>query len=153
MHRFRGVLAGLLAMGLVLLTSGCAARTDPVTVRGEQPGIAPALAVERFLGAANAKDLNTMGRLFGTRAGSILERDPRSEVEHRMFTLASILRHQNYTLAGEGIVPGRIGEAVRIMVRMNLDGGQVLVPFTVVRTVNDGWLVEQIDIEAITGAR
>ena len=114
-------------------------------------GLAPALVVERFLQAANRSDLATMARLFGTRDGPVAERDPRAEVEQRMYALASILRHDDYALQGERLVPGRTGEAVQIVVRMRIGSRQVPVPFTVVRTERRGWLVEQIDIEAITG--
>jgi hypothetical protein len=108
------------------------------------------LAVERFLNAVNTSDLDTMARLFGTRDGSILKRDPRAEVETRMYALASILKHINYAMEREGIVPGRLGEAVELMVRMNVEGREVSVPFIVVQTKKDGWLIEQIGLERIT---
>ena len=117
---------------------------------GGAPGVAPALAVERFLQAVNARDYETMARLFGTRDGSILQRDPRAQVEQRMYALASLLRHRDYTLEGELVAPGRLGEAVRIVVGMEIGERRIPVPFTVVRTAKQGWLVEQIDIEAIT---
>lgn len=108
------------------------------------------LVVERFLNAANATDLEVMAQLFGTREGSIIKRDPRAEVEARMYALASILRHKNYRLEGEGIVPGRLGEAVRLVIRLELEDREVSVPFVVVQTRKDGWLIEQIGIERIT---
>ena len=87
--------AALLAVGC----GGPAARhpaSDPAL-----GGLAPALVVERFLQAANRSDLATMARLFGTRDGPVAERDPRAEVEQRMYALASILRHDDYALEGE----------------------------------------------------
>jgi hypothetical protein len=119
-------------------------------LRPAHAGVAPVLVVERFLSAVNTNDLDTMARLFGTRDGSVLKRDPRAEVETRMYALASILRHKNYLLEGEGIVPGRLGEAVELVVRLEVDNRQVSVPFIVVQTRRDGWLIEQIGIERIT---
>lgn len=136
----------------LLLAAGCGGgRPAPAPSDASAGGLAPALVVERFLQAANHKDLATMARLFGTRDGPVAERDPQSEVEQRMYTLASILRHDDYALEGERLVPGRTGEAIQIVVRMRFGNRQVPVPFTLVRTARRGWLVEQIDVEAITG--
>ena len=144
----------LLCACLAIPAPGCVSKTEPVsTVRSPGASVAPALAVERFLNAANARDLDTMARLFGTKDGSILKRDPRAEVEQRMYALASVLRHDNYSLEGEGPVPGRLGEAVRLIIRMHINERVVDVPFIVVQTKKDGWLVEQIDIEKITMSR
>jgi hypothetical protein len=49
-------------------------------------------------------------------------------------------------------VPGRMGEAVRVRVRMRFGDRRVLVPYTLVRS-RDGWLVEQIAVETITMSR
>jgi len=144
--------AAVLAWGILLpgLTA-CVTRTVEVPQEVQAPGVAPALVVERFLQAANAQDLETMARLFGTRDGSVLRRDPRREVEERMFAIASVLRHEDYALAGEGLVPGRSSEALRVFVRLRTTTREVVVPFTVVRTKRDGWMVEQIDLTPITG--
>ncbi|HEX6940125.1 MAG TPA: hypothetical protein VF158_11995 [Longimicrobiales bacterium] len=136
------------ALALVLVA--CATRTERIPAPAAAPGVAPALVVERFLRAANAKDYMTMARLFGTRDGSILGRDPRAEVEKRMFALASVLRHDDYAIEDELIAPGRTGEAVRIVVRLDIGERRIPVTFTVVRTEGAGWLVEQFDIEQIT---
>lgn len=139
------------ALAALLAVSGTGCVKEPVALRPAHAGVAPALAVERFLNAANANDLDTMARLFGTRDGSVLKRGKRSEVETRMFALASILRHKNYTLEREGIVPGRTGEAIQLVVRMDFGDREVTVPFVLVQTRKDGWLVEQVAIERITG--
>jgi hypothetical protein len=44
---------------------------------GTDSKLAPAMVVERFLRAANSNDLDTMARLFGTRAGPIAQRESR----------------------------------------------------------------------------
>jgi hypothetical protein len=139
-----------LIFGLALLMVGCARQATPSLLRPAHAGVAPALVVERFLTAVNTNDLDTMARLFGTREGSVLKRDSRSEVETRMHALASILRHKNYVLEGEGIVPGRLGEAIELMMRLEVGDRQVSVPFVMVQTKGEGWMVEQIGIERIT---
>jgi hypothetical protein len=153
-RRVRGPALALLL--LLPIAAGCATRTVPVEPRGQAQApadLAPVMSIERFLRAANTNDLETMGRLFGTVDGPLLRRDPRAEVEQRMFALASILRHQDYAVVGEEVVPGRIGSAIRIRMQMRFPDRAVIVPFTMVRSQRDGWLVEQIDVNAITSRR
>ncbi len=138
---------------LALFAAACANRTAPVAPQAAGPGVAPALVVERFLNAVNARDYETMARLFGTKSGSVLLRDPRPEVERRMFALASVLRHDDYGLDGERVAPGRGGEAVQITVTLRLGDRRVPVPFVIVRTRDSSWLIEQVDVEAITASR
>jgi hypothetical protein len=124
------------------------------------PSVAPQLIVEQFLRAVNGVfeqsdaqrnvSLETMGRLFGTRDGPIIGRDPRKEVEQRMYALASILRHDDYNIQEQQIVPGRREDAIRLLVRMKFGERQVPVPYTMVRTARSSWLIEQIDVEPIT---
>lgn len=135
---------------LAFSVGGCAREGTLPALRPAHAGVAPMLAVERFLNAVNANDLDTMARLFGTRDGSVLKRDPHAEVEVRMYALASILKHNNYAVEGESIVPGRLGEAVEFMVRMSVGEREVSVPFIVVQTKKDGWMIEQIGVERIT---
>src|SRR5512144_2246895 len=96
------IFAGSALVGAALLAA-CVHQTLPGG-NGSAPGIAPQLSIERFLRAANcvsnpncatkAQDIETMGRLFGTRDGSVLTRDPRSDVEQRMYALASLMASQ-----------------------------------------------------------
>jgi len=151
----------IVATGLLLFTAACASRSG-----AEDPGFGPALTIERFLQAASevaqlseaqgpgaarmADEIETMARLFGTSDGPIIDRDPRDEVEQRMFLIAEILEHTNYELAGERAVPGRSREAIEVVVRLTNERGDTYdVPFTVVQS-NDGWLIENIELEAIT---
>ena len=93
----------------------------------------------------------TVAGLFGTSDGPIIERDPRDEVEQRMFLIARILQHTNYQLAGERAVPGRSREAIEVLVRLTNDEDETYdVPFTVVQTEDEEWLIENIALEAIT---
>lgn len=136
----------LLPLSLLLL-GGCVSRTTTVEQAPTGAGVGPSLVVERFLQAANANDIQTMSRLFGTKQGSIRQRDPIDQVEQRMFTLASLLRHQDFNIVGEQVVPGRIGEALTIVTMVRQGSRDARVPFTVVRTADGGWLVEQIGVD------
>ncbi len=140
---------------LAALTAAAAACTTTRTVLpGPAASVAPTLVIEQFLRAVNANDLDTMGRLFGTIEGPIDERDSREQVDNRMFALASVLRHVDYRVDGEQLVPGRRDVATQLLVRMFFeDGREAVVPFTMVYSGGRQWLIEQIGIEAITNLR
>lgn len=149
--RFTGLLLGVLVF--LPACGGSAARTSDASgsrSADAAPGLAPAMIIERFLRAANQNDLDTMASLFGTSDGSISRSWPRKEADERMFLLASLLRHTDYTIAAERIVPGRREEATQIDVRLVVATGPVQVPFTMVRTRDRQWLIEQVGIERVT---
>jgi hypothetical protein len=144
----------LLAFALLVvpLAAGCAAHhaERQQIVSGTPNGLAPALALDRFLRAANANDLKAMGQFFGTAQGPITKLDSPQNVEQRMYALATMLRYRDYQLKGQRIVPGRLGQAVELDVALDLaDGRKVSVPFTMVRTSDDQWLVEKFDTDPL----
>jgi hypothetical protein len=135
--------------------------------------VAAQLSVERFLQAANARDFESMGRLFGTPDGSVMETGSTFscffqkvgswfggspctrlvDVELRMDAIASILRHDDYRIAREESVAGRTSPARRVIVDLTIEGSPVsAIPFIVVRTSEGRWLVEQIPLERIMAA-
>jgi hypothetical protein len=116
--------------------------------------VAPTLTVERFLQAANIRDLDTMSRLFGTDDGPILETANREEVELRMDLIAEILQHDDYEIVSDRIVPGAATQSNRIGVDLVLPGGARVedVGFTVVLESPNRWLVNVIELVKITEA-
>jgi hypothetical protein len=66
-------------LGLVLLTTLFSACTTTIIESGAAAAVLPQISVERFLQAANSRDLHGMGRIFGTTDGDYMEtrrRDP-----------------------------------------------------------------------------
>lgn len=122
---------------------GGAAPTDPM--------MSGALVVEQFLRAVNANDLDAMARLFGTRQGPIVRLYDRKQVDDRMFALANILKHDDYQIVRNEIVPGRREEATNLIVRMSVRGRESEVPYTLVWSNDRTWLIEQIDLQKVTG--
>jgi hypothetical protein len=137
-----------LALVPVLVLAACGSHT-PVPAM-DSPG--PALVVERFLQAANSNDLHTMTQLFGTARGTIDQLEPRERAERRMQVLASLLRHDDYSIQGQRAVPGRLQNATDLLVQFTMGDRTVLVPHLVVRRGN-GWIIERIDVEALTMRR
>jgi hypothetical protein len=134
-----------LLVPLVLFTA-CGGQT--AVPAPDSPG--PALVVERFLQAANANDLRTMTQLFGTRERTIDQIESRERAEQRMLVLASLLRHEDYRVRGQRVVPGRLDDATDLLIELDLGHRTVVVPHLVVRKRGGGWIIERIDVEALT---
>ena len=141
----------MIALTLVALTLAACVKEQVV---GGASGVGPSLVLEQFMRAVNTEPpgLEAMARLFGTKDGSAANKWPRAEWEPRMFAIARELKHQDFEVVSEQLVPGRTGEATRLMVRVKIRDQSYTVPFTFVRH-NDGWLIEQIGIDVITRPR
>jgi hypothetical protein len=155
----------LLALGLLAGCATTSSRVNPATA------IEPQLSVERFLQAANARDLNAMGRLFGTPDGPYGDTGStfgcmfkkigswfggtacrsRQEVELRMDAIASILRHRDYVVTQQQMVAGRDHPTTRVLVDLIMDQQRVVrgVPFVVVSGGNGQWYVQEIDLQRV----
>lgn len=145
----RRVGQAMLTLTLLTLASGCTTQRVEAPMGEAMAAVAPQLSVERFLQAVNARDYLAMARLFGTVDGPV--RGERTTIELWMDTLARVLQHQDYRIVGEGSVAGREHPTTRVGVDLTI-GDEVVpnVAFLVVQTGQGGWLVTEIDIEAIT---
>ncbi len=158
-------------LALLLVPAACTTRQ----VDAPPPSMGAQLSVERFLQAANERDVVAMGSLFGTSDGALMDTGgtlgcafkkigswfggtacrKKQDVEIRMDAIASILLHQDYRIIGQGRVAGRTVPTQRVMVDMTTDDGDSVtgVPFVVVQTGDGDWLVEQVDLQAVMAAR
>lgn len=159
---------------LAAVVVGLSACSTTVVRPAGAAAVAPQLTVERFLQAANDRDLDSMGRLFGTRNGAIGDTGStfscfwkkigswlggsscvdRAQVEVRLDAIARVLQHENYVLDGEEMVAGRAAPTRRVFVDLTLDGGGAVqnVPFEVVQGGEQRWFVERVDLERILSA-
>jgi hypothetical protein len=166
----RSVKLGLVLLGLAV-TSAC----TTLVVESPSAALGPPLSVERFLQAANQRDVEAMGRLFGTVDGSAMETGgtlgcafkkmgswfggdacrSKQEVEIRMDAIASILEHDDYRIGREERVAGRMVPATRVFVDMTTAEGSAVsnVPFIVVKTDDGRWLIENVDLQTVMAAR
>lgn len=137
---------------LLMVMAACGGgERAPRTPASQSPG--PALVVERFLRAANANDLETMTQLFGSSKQTIVQLEGQTQAERRMYLLASLLRHDDWSIEGEETVPGRMTDATDLQVQLTQGGDTAVVPFLVVRKSSDGWIIERIDVEPLTTIR
>ena len=152
----------------LLLVGGCTTRTIDA---GGMSAVGPQLSVERFLQAANARDLEAMSRIFGTAGGPIGDTGSAfgcmfkkigswiglgdaclsaQTVELRMNAIALILQHDDYHLVSDQFVAGRDDPTTRVSTNI-VRGPETFrdVGFLVVQA-SAGWLVESIELEKIT---
>ena len=164
-------MTGLRSLGVLVLAAVVpTACTTTVVMPSSAAPVAAQLSVERFLQAANQRDVVLMGNLFGTANGPMMDTggsfgcafkrigswfggapcvtDP--EVEVRMDLIASILTHQEYRVVREERVAGRPAPTTRVLVDMTVGGEPVTaVPFVVVQTPEGQWLVQEVDLQRV----
>jgi hypothetical protein len=159
---------GLLTIAVTLsaMVSACTTQTMPNAVAP----VAAQLSVERFLQAANDRDVQSMGRLFGTQNGPLGDTGgtfgcafkkigswfggtsclKRVEVELRMDAIASVVQHQDYRIVREEPVAGRTSPTRRVVVDFDMGDRAVNgAPFVVVQTNEGRWLVQEVPLEAM----
>jgi hypothetical protein len=138
-----------------MMATACASKRVVDRPVGPPPNaeVSASLVVDQFLRAANSNDLDTMARLFGNRNGPVANDENRQELDRRLFAIASVLRHDSYTIKGSQIVPGRRNEATQINVLMKFGAQEIEVPWVLVYSKDGTWLVESIDLEKITSRR
>jgi len=156
----------LLLVVALMASAACSSQSGPSTVAP----VAAQLSVERFLQAANERDVEAMGRLFGTESGPAMETggtfgcffkkigswfggtscQSRTDVELRMDAIASIVSHDDYRVVREEAVAGRSRGTRRVLVDFTIQGQSVAAaPFIVVQTPEGRWLVEQVPLEQL----
>lgn len=153
---------------LALAAAGC---TTVYQSPAPAAAVAPQLTVERFLQAANARDVDALGRLFGTADGPMGDTGStfgcffkkigswfggtscrsRADVEIQLDAIARVLAHRDYQIEREEPVPGRPNPTRRVFVDLRQANRTIQdLPFEVVRTGDGRWLVERVPLERIT---
>jgi hypothetical protein len=141
----------VLVLAVLPACGGGAGRSGTVPAVAPAPASSPAEVVERFMRMVAAKNYMGMGQLFGNVEGPVTSREPQQRVERWMYAIGSILTNDRFTISGVGQpIPGRGPEVTQLTVRITQGGETRDVPFVVVRASAGGYLVEQVDLQAIT---
>ena len=153
---------------IAAVVSACTTQVGP----SEVAPVAAQLSVERFLQAANDRDIQSMGRLFGTANGPLGDTGGTFgcffkkigswfggsactqgvDVELRMDAIASVVQHQDYRIVREEPVAGRTSPTRRVLVDFDMGSRSVTAaPFVVVQTNEGRWLVQEVPLETLMG--
>jgi hypothetical protein len=139
-----------LALALLVVA---ACRTSPsreaTTSAAPMPGApAPRAAVESFLAAVRAQDLQAMSLVWGSSRGPARDIiDDRAELEKRELVMQCYLNHDKYRILND--VPGDGGARV---FRVELVKGDLTraTDFRTVRGPSDRWYVLEADLNPVT---
>ena len=131
--------------GLFLLAA-CSSATRNTGSGSLTGAAAPQLAVDQFLKAVNAKDLQAMSTVFGTKNGPARETMDRTELEKREIILACYFSHDASRILAE--TAGLQGHRD---VRVELKKGSLTrqTTFFTIKGPGDRWYVDNMDIASV----
>jgi len=109
-------------------------------------GPSPRGAVEQFLAAVNAQDLQAMSVVFGTSNGPSRDNMDRTELDKRLIILQCYFYHDKSRILGES--PGEGGQRI---VNVELTRGRLTrAPrFYAIKGPNERWFVVNMEIAAV----
>jgi len=149
----------MLAVPLVL--AACGGGPGPSSSAG--PAASPELAVRSFMQAAADSNLGRMAELWGTRAGPASKTKDPPDYERRLVIMQAYLSGAPYRLvpggaaqvepAGRGAsdtlsIPANDATTRQVVVQLERPGCLKFVPFTVVKSADNAWVVNQVDLAA-----
>jgi hypothetical protein len=104
------------------------------------------MAVEQFLAAVRAQDLQAMSVVFGTKNGPSRDNMNREELEKRLIIIQCYFNHDKYRILGD--LPGENGERV-----FNVEltrGSLTRTPkFYTIQGPQGRWFVDNMEIAAV----
>ncbi len=138
---------------LVIAISACA--TKPSTPGSSMPGAnrnvvgasSPRTAVEEFLAAIRAEDIQTLTIKWGHAKGPARDGDKREQLEKAALIMQCYLDHESYRILNDS--PGEVGKRI---FRVELVNGTVTrqTNFVTVEGPSARWYVESADLEPVT---
>lgn len=131
----------------LLLLAACSTGRQTIANDGSVTGaLTPQLAVDQFLAAVNAKDIQAMGTVFGTNKGPARQTVDRTELEKRLIILSCYFAHDSARTLGEdrGVQGHR-------EVRVELKKGNMTrqTTFYTIQGPGGRWYVDNMDIAAV----
>lgn len=136
-------------IGLVLLAA-CRSAGTPVSGGSASSGSGgagtPRAAVEQFLAAAKAQDMQALSNVWGDKDGLLRDKIGRPELERRSLISLCLLKHDQSRIADPttGLDGGRIFNVD--LTQGNLEAS---IPFTVVQGRSARWYVQNFDLTAL----
>ncbi|GMV10445.1 MAG TPA: hypothetical protein PKC83_05705 [Gemmatimonadaceae bacterium] len=129
---------------VALVVAACGRQPAPgVALTG---AAAPRLAVEQFLAAVKAQDLQAMSVVWGTDKGPARDQLERSELEKREIIMQGCYDHDGYRILEEGPAPS--GERF-VKVEITRARKSATPTFSLVKGPSDRWYVRDAGITAM----
>lgn len=139
-------LLALTACSHATTTSGTGSPISSTSASQLVGGSSPRMAVEQFLAAVRAQDIQAMSAVFGTSRGPSRDNMDREQLEKRLIILQCYFYHDNYRILGES--PGERGERV---FNVELTRGRLTrAPhFYTIQGPGGRWFVDNMEIAAV----
>lgn len=124
---------------LLLLVSAC----RPIASGPVTGAASPERAVDAFIAAAQAQDLQALGGIWGSAKGPARETMDRAELEQRELILIRLLCQEQARVTSS--TPGTEGRRI-LRLDMTRAGRTVPVTFTTIRGPEERWYVEDVEV-------
>lgn len=131
---------------LVALVLAAACGRKPAPGTSLTGAAAPRLAVEQFLAAVKAQDLQAMSVVWGTDKGPARDQLERSELEKREIIMQGCYDHDSFRILEEGPAPN--GER-SVRVELTRARRTATPTFLMVKGPSDRWYVRDAGINAM----
>jgi hypothetical protein len=102
----------------------------------------PRSAVEQFLAAARAQDLQALGAVWGDETGPARDHMPRQDLERSEFVMLCLLTHDQSRIAEPTV---SVGGRYTLQVDLRQGPLNANVKFTVAKGPSDRWYVQNFD--------
>jgi hypothetical protein len=129
-------------IAFVMVLAACGPKnTGPLT-----GAPAPRTAVEQFLAAVRAQDLQAMSIIWGSEKGPARDLIDRVQLEKRELVMQCMLAHERFRVLNEAP-----GQASKRIFRVELTRGPITraTNFTTVQGPSERWYVESADLEPV----
>lgn len=124
---------------LLFLASAC----RPIASGPQTGATSPEGAVDAFISAAKAQDLQALGGIWGSAKGPARATMPRAELEQRELILIRLLCQDESRVTSS--TPGNEGRRI-LKLDMTRAGRTLPVTFTTIRGPEDRWYVEDVEV-------
>ncbi len=151
--------AVMMWVAAAVLTSACARGTSgggggssssaPVPLTGALAGAASSQqAVELFMRAVKAQDLQTMSAVWGTTRGPARDQMDREQLEKRLIVIQCKLDHESWRFSEER--PRLLsGGRQDFRVQLRTKQAEAITSFTTTQGPENRWFVEIVDMEPL----
>jgi hypothetical protein len=135
-----GLVCSLLCSA-ALAGCGGSAGTAPVA-----PSTSPRAAVDQFMQAVADSNLQKMAGLWGTAAGSAAKTGQPPDYERRILVMQAYLKNEGHKIVSDA--PDASPDRHQVQVELRRQLCTKVVPFTVIKTADGSWVVNQVDLAA-----
>lgn len=138
----------LVLLAGLALAAACGGSPGAGSVTPADAPETPDAAVTRFLRAVADSNIAVMAQLWGTTAGPAAATRQPAQWERRLQVMQYYLRHEAARITSSTGVTNEPGRHT-VVVELARQGCIASVPFTLVRLGRGGWLVNEIDLDAV----